>query len=87
MQSDESTPDEYDVLWPAVLYVDAFNRGAEVQIGALLDEMGIAYDRYDYTGSASSWAGSMARSHGGTTYNPAAGATMAARSINSSDIV
>jgi len=40
---------EYNVVWPSVLYVDAYNRGgAERYIGAALDEVGLSVDRFDY---------------------------------------
>jgi hypothetical protein len=70
MQLNEVTPDEYDVHWPSVLYVDAFNRGAEYYISPLLDQVGIVYDRFDYLDTSSNWHCAMARTHGGTVHNP-----------------
>ncbi|MCK4305943.1 MAG: hypothetical protein KAY24_17020 [Candidatus Eisenbacteria sp.] len=62
--------EEYAVEWPCVLYVDAYNRGAEHYIMPMLNELDVAYDKYDYLGVSSNWYASMKRSFGGTTYNP-----------------
>ncbi|MFC1572887.1 FlgD immunoglobulin-like domain containing protein, partial [Candidatus Eisenbacteria bacterium] len=34
--------------WPSILYVDAYNRGAEEHIVAVLDSLGLDYDKFDY---------------------------------------
>ncbi|MCK4413484.1 MAG: hypothetical protein KAY32_08075, partial [Candidatus Eisenbacteria sp.] len=64
--------DEYEVIWPSVLYIDAFNAGAEAIIVAALEEAGVTFDKFDHLGftSTSSPRTSMQRSYGGTTYNP-----------------
>ncbi len=60
--------DDFDVQWPCVLYIDAYNGGgAERTIGAVLAGLGLSYDRYDYLNSASCFNAPMKRSHGGST--------------------
>jgi hypothetical protein len=70
MQLNEATPDEYDVLWPSVLFVDAYNRGVEYYVNPLLEQEGIEYDKFDYLDCSSNWHCAMARTQGGTVYNP-----------------
>ncbi len=60
----------YYVEWPCVLYVDAYNQGAQEVIGTMLSEAGLTYDRYDYLDASSNFNASMKRSFGGTAYNP-----------------
>jgi len=60
----------YAVEWPSVLYVDAYNRGAEARIRAVLDGVGLAYDIFDYGGTCSCYSAPMKRSYGGTHFNP-----------------
>ncbi len=62
--------EEYTVQWPSVLYVDAFNRGAEDFMLPALEQLGIDFDKYDYADASSNWNASMKRSLGGTVYNP-----------------
>ncbi len=51
----DENPD-YTVVWPSVLYIDAFNRGVEGLMDGALTQLGLeAYDRYDYMGSSGSW--------------------------------
>ena len=45
--------EEFSVQWPAVLYIDAFNRGTEQYFGPALDNLGIGYDKYDYQDASS----------------------------------
>ena len=66
----EVSPDAFEIQWPCVLYVDAFNHGAEVYIEAMLASAGVEYDKYDYLDATASWACPLVRSFGGTTYNP-----------------
>lgn len=60
----------YDWVYPSVLYIDAFNFGAEFYLTAAFDSLGIEYDKYDYLDSYSSWDAPLRRSFGGTAYNP-----------------
>jgi len=60
----------YYVEWPCVLYVDAYNRGAEPVINTMLAQAGLSFDRYDYLDAATNFNASLRRSFGGTTYNP-----------------
>ncbi len=60
----------FAVQWPSVLYLDAYNRGAERLVGPALDELGVTYDRFDYEGCATCFGAPFQRSYGGTTYNP-----------------
>ncbi|MFC1573405.1 FlgD immunoglobulin-like domain containing protein, partial [Candidatus Eisenbacteria bacterium] len=60
----------YDVVWPSILYIDAYNRGAQPIIEAAFAQLGIIHDRYDYLDACSCWNTSMARSFGGTVHNP-----------------
>jgi len=62
--------DDFEIQWPSVLYVDAYNRGAEYYIEPMLEMIGVEYDKFDYLDAASNWHAPLARSHGGTTYNP-----------------
>ncbi len=64
-------PEEYDVIWPCVLYIDAFNRGAENYIAPLLDQQfNGEWDKFDRFDTGSNWDAAMKRSFGGTYYNP-----------------
>ena len=60
----------YEVQWPAVLYVDAYNRGAEPYIEATLAHLGLVWDRFDYENACGCYHAPLVRSFGGTTFNP-----------------
>ncbi len=60
----------YAVQWPSVLYVDAFNAGAEVYMLPTLEQLGIAFDKFDYFDTATNFNCSFKRDFGGSTYNP-----------------
>ena len=62
--------EEYEVQWPCVLYVDAYNHGGEQYIEAMLSVAGVAYDKYDYLHAASNFNAPLKRSYGGTGFNP-----------------
>lgn len=62
--------EDYEIQWPSVLYVDAFNRGTEYYLTPMFENLGLAYDKFDYLDSPSCWHAGLARSYGGTTYNP-----------------
>jgi len=72
MELNLDTPDEYDCVWPSVLYIDAFGGGAAAYITAALDEeLGVGtYDEYDRQGFSTNYDAPMARSFGGALYNP-----------------
>ena len=70
MELDELTPDAYDVIWPSVLYVDAFNAGAEEFVVPMLEQSGLAFDKYDRLDFASNYDAPMLRSFGRDVYNP-----------------
>jgi len=53
--------------FPALLYVDAFNAGAQYYIEAGFDALGLVYDRYDYLDASSSWKAPLARIGSGST--------------------
>ena len=55
--------------YPCLLYVDAYNRGAEYYIEHALDQAGIAHDRYDYLDACSCWNAPMARGTDGVSNN------------------
>lgn len=38
---------DWDVEWPSVLYIDAYNRGSEIYFTPLLDQLGLEHDRFD----------------------------------------
>ncbi|MEZ4651285.1 MAG: FlgD immunoglobulin-like domain containing protein [Candidatus Eisenbacteria bacterium] len=50
--------------YPCLLYIDAFNAGAQNFIQAAVDSLGYDIDRYDYLDASSNWKAPMAR--GGT---------------------
>ena len=50
--------------YPCLLYIDAFNVGAQVFIEAAIEGLGFDVDRYDYLDATSNWKAPMAR--GGT---------------------
>ncbi len=62
--------EEYDVAWPCVLYVDAYNRGAERRIAPMLAALGLEFDTYDYLDATANYNASLMRSYGGGVYNP-----------------
>lgn len=62
--------ERYNVEWPCVLYLDAFNAGAEKAIVPALEQLGLDFDQYDLLDASSSWYSSLRRSYGGTSYNP-----------------
>ncbi len=62
--------DAYEIVWPCVLYIDAYNRGVEYYINPMLSQMGLAYDKFDYLDGSSNWHTPLSRSFGGTKYNP-----------------
>ena len=47
--------------YPCLLYVDAYNRGAQVFIQAAVDSLGLEIDRYDYFDVTSNWKTPMSR--------------------------
>ncbi len=55
--------------YPALLYIDAFNAGAEFFIESAFDALGIEADRYDYLDSTSSWKAPMARGNSSGSNN------------------
>ena len=61
---------DYDVVYPCILYIDYFNRGAQYYIEPMLTGLGLEYDKYDALYSSSCWNAPMRRSYGGTHYNP-----------------
>jgi len=70
MELDTNTPAEYDCIWPSVLFIDAFNGGSETYIIPLLEQEGIAFDKFDRQNFSSNYDAPMLRSFGGTLYNP-----------------
>ncbi len=66
----EASGSPYEIQWPAVLYVDAFNRGAQYYLEPMLEAAGVVHDRYDYLNTASNYFAPLRRSYGGTTFNP-----------------
>lgn len=62
--------EDFQVQWPAILYIDGYNRGAEKYITAALDFYGLDYDKYDYYGTSASFAPSLKRTYGLGGYNP-----------------
>ncbi len=60
----------YDVQWPSVLYVDAYNRGAEQYLLPAMGQLGMDFDKFDYLANSSNFNCSMKRDLGGTAYNP-----------------
>ncbi|MFH1144531.1 MAG: FlgD immunoglobulin-like domain containing protein [Candidatus Eisenbacteria bacterium] len=70
MELDESTGADYDVIWPSVLYVDAFNGGGEGFLVPVFDQLGIAFDKFDRLNFSSNDDASMRRSFGLGRYNP-----------------
>ncbi len=67
MQSVPGSP--FEVQWPSVLYLDAFDRGVDYLIDPQLAAIGLEYDKFDYD-CGCCWFAPFARSYGGTTYNP-----------------
>jgi hypothetical protein len=60
----EGEPEESDIVWPCILYWDAYNRGAEPYIEAALQMTvppvpgnGPNHDRFDHLGASSSFGG------------------------------
>ncbi|MCK4413347.1 MAG: hypothetical protein KAY32_07385 [Candidatus Eisenbacteria sp.] len=70
MELNTETQDEYDVIWPSVLYVDAFNGGEEKFLVPTFDQLGIAFDKFDRQDFSSNYDASMQRSFGLGFYNP-----------------
>jgi hypothetical protein len=74
MELNLATPEEYDVVWPCVLVVDATHqppmRGVGQSFDLLFDQLGIKYDRFDYTVQTQGYSCPFARTFGGTHYNP-----------------
>ncbi|MCK4413283.1 MAG: hypothetical protein KAY32_07055 [Candidatus Eisenbacteria sp.] len=70
MKGDTSTVEEYDVLWSCVLYVDAFNAGAEATIVAMLEQSELTFDKYDREYITTNYDAPMLRSYGGDYFNP-----------------
>ncbi len=62
--------DTFAVQWPSVLYVDAYNAGAEQYMVPTMEQLGIDFDKFDYLDASSNYNTSMKRDLGGTTYNP-----------------
>ncbi len=69
MEPNTATPEEYDVVWPSILYVAA-DQEAETAIVPLLNQLGLAFDKYDRQDFASSYDAALRRSFGGGCYNP-----------------
>jgi hypothetical protein len=63
-----ATRDEWDVEWPSVLYVDAFNNGSEVFIIPTLQQLGLEFDKYDALDRFSNYDAPMKRSFKGGTW-------------------
>ncbi len=55
--------------YPALLYVDAFNAGAEFFIESAFDALGVEADRYDYLDASSNWKAPMARGSSASSNN------------------
>ncbi|MCK4413689.1 MAG: T9SS type A sorting domain-containing protein [Candidatus Eisenbacteria sp.] len=71
MVANDATPElDYDVIWPCVLYVDAYNRGGETYITPTLDQLGYDYDKFDRQNFSSNYDAPFMRSFGGDYYNP-----------------
>jgi hypothetical protein len=72
MELDFLTPAQYDVIWPSVLYIDAFNVGAETYITPVLDQaLGVGmYDKLDRQNFSSNYDAPLLRSFGRAWYNP-----------------
>jgi len=72
MELDILTPAEYDVIWPSVLYIDAFNVGAENYLAPVFDqEIGVGmYDKLDRQNFTSNYDAPLLRSFGRAWYNP-----------------
>jgi len=68
--TDSFGQDLYEVVWPCVLYVDAFNRGVEYYLNPMFEQLGLDVDKFDYLDASSNWHTPLARSFGGTTFNP-----------------
>ncbi|MBD3236350.1 MAG: T9SS type A sorting domain-containing protein [Candidatus Eisenbacteria bacterium] len=68
----EATDSDQGYTWqyPSVLYIDAYNRGAEFYINPLLEQMGLEYDKWDAFDASSNWDAPLQRSDGGTVFNP-----------------
>ena len=62
--------EEYEVQWPSVLYIDAYNHGGEHFIEAMLTAAGVSFDKYDYLHATSNFNAPIKRSYGGTGFNP-----------------
>jgi hypothetical protein len=62
--------EEYTVQWPSMLYVDAYNRGSETYMLPALEQLGIPFDKFDFTDNSSNYNASMKRDLGGTVHNP-----------------
>jgi len=72
LPSMELKPNElYEVQWPSMLYVDAYNRGnTEHYMVPALNQLGIPFDKFDFTDNSSNYNAPMKRSLGGTGFNP-----------------
>jgi len=53
---------DWDVEWPSVLYIDGFNRGSEVFITPVLQQLGLVYDKFDATDRGSNYDAPLKRS-------------------------
>ena len=62
--------EEFEVQWPSVLYIDAYNHGGEHFIEAMLTAAGVSFDKYDYLHATSNFNAPIKRSYGGTGFNP-----------------
>jgi hypothetical protein len=56
---------DWDVEWPSVLYVDAFNGGAEGLIIPVLQQLNLVFDKYDAMNRSSNFDASLKRSFRG----------------------
>jgi FlgD Ig-like domain len=54
---------DYPITWPSVLYIDAYNRGAEYYVEPTLTALGLEFDRYDHLDASCCWFAAMRRSH------------------------
>ncbi len=62
--------EEYTVQWPSVLFIDGFNAGSERFMLPAMQQLGVDFDKFDYTDAASNYNAPIKRSLGGATYNP-----------------
>jgi hypothetical protein len=61
---------DYQVEWPSVLFVDAFNRGTEAYMVPVFEQIGVAVDKYDYEDYSSNYKAALKRSLRAAGHNP-----------------